>query len=424
MPKITFGFKKREGKKRGFFGEKWKFDSKNTILSSPSVVDMGNGEKMILFGTKNGRIYALDKNSNVKWIYDASEEKSDVELMFLDPESKDSIYSPPNIDDINKDKIKEIIFGSESGKIYCLNHNGKLLWSYNTKGPVRGGALIHDINKDGKPEIIIGSGDKNLYIFDNKGKVLGMHNAGSPIESSPCIFEEKIVFGCNNGLIKAINFKGRLIWTFETNDKITARGIVGKLTGKKGESLLIGSHDGFLYALDNEGNLKWRFKTGGAIVNNVALDDINNDDRLEIVFGSCDNNIYALSCYGEKIWSYETDFWVVTTPIIMDINNDGKKEIIAGSYDHNIYVLDSEGSYVLDYVPGLGGVIQQGGNYSEVLTSEPGSVHVKKLWQFKTEGIIVGSASLDEKDFIINTEEGIVSKMGKKENNNNNKTKK
>jgi outer membrane protein assembly factor BamB len=176
--------------------------------------------------------------------------------------------------------------------------------------------------------------------------------------------------------------------------------------------VVIGSSDHILYVLDDAGELFWEYKTQGAILAKACLSDINNDNKLEIIFGSCDNNVYALTPDGEKMWSYETDFWIVSEPIVEDIDDDGKKEIIIGSYDHNLYVLDSEGSYILDYMPGLGGVVHQTGHYSSIITQEPGKVTGKKIWQFKTEGIIVGCAYIPEdKSIVVNTKPGLVNDL-------------
>jgi outer membrane protein assembly factor BamB len=176
--------------------------------------------------------------------------------------------------------------------------------------------------------------------------------------------------------------------------------------------VIIGSSDNYLYVLDDAGELLWKYKTEGAIISKAAVSDINNDKKQEIVFGSCDNKVYALNYEGEKLWSYETDFWIMSEPILEDIDNDGRKEVIVGSYDHNLYVLDADGNYVLDYLPGLSGVVQQAGLYSDIITKEPGRVTGKKIWQYKADGIIVGCAYLiDDKSVVISTKPGIINNI-------------
>ena len=86
--------------------------------------------------------------------------------------------------------------------------------------------------------------------------------------------------------------------------------------------------------------------------------------------------------------------------MVVDIDNDGKLEIAVGSYDHSLYVFEAEGMFSLNYMPGLSGIVHQTGHYSSTLSSEPGKYVGKKLWQFKTEDIIVGTS------YFIN-EEGI-----------------
>ncbi|MBU1201131.1 MAG: PQQ-binding-like beta-propeller repeat protein [Nanoarchaeota archaeon] len=413
--KITFGLKKILGReKEGLLREKWKFDSKNTLLAPPTICDLKNtGEKNILFGTKEGKIYSLDKNSNIKWIFDAQEQVDQIEIMFLDVESANSIQASPNIYDLTGDGRKEIVFGTEMGVVYALNSEGKPVWKFKAEGSIRGGVIIKDVDGDGKPEVIFGSGDKNLYILNAKGKLINKFEVDESIESMPEVMDDKIIFGTNNGKIHCISFEGEEIWTFKTKDKVLAQPVIGKLFGGDERYIIIGSTDQYLYTLDEQGALIWKFKTEGAIYSKAALADINNDKKLEIIFGSCDNKVYAVDSRGEKMWSYETNFWIVAPVIVSDIDDDGNLEIIAGSYDHNLYVLDAKGNYILDYVPGLAGVMQQTGSYSDITTSEAGKMTGKKIWQYQTEGIIVGCAMIDEtKDIIINTQKGYVNNIG------------
>ena len=425
MNNLFFMFKKMLAQKTGRLNEKWDFNSQSVLLASPIAVDVdGDGNQEVLFGTKDGKVYVLDGNAQIKWVYDSKENFSDTELMFIDTESVNSINSPPNVADINGDGKKEIVFGSESGNIYALSPDGELLWKKKIGAPIRGGICIHNVVGNANPEIIFGASDSSLYVLDSQGKTLWKYQAKAEIESSPLAFsahKKHIVFGDNSGLIYSLDFKGNLEWTLKTGGKITAQPAVGNLYGDGTQYIVIGSSDNKLYCIDEMGTIKWTFKTEGAILSKVALADINKDRMLEILFGSCDNNVYAITCSGELLWSYETDFWVVATPIVTDVDGDGNDEVIVGSYDHNLYILDSRGSYIIDYVPGISGVAQQSGHYSDVLTSEPGKMHGKKLWQYQTEGIIVGCACVDQasdgkqhpdsdrkQDIILNTESGKV----------------
>jgi outer membrane protein assembly factor BamB len=415
MKKIIYAFKRLFGNQTGKLSQKWKFDSKSIILTTPIVAETNNSnETEIFFGTKEGKLFSLDTNANIKWIFDSSQKNNDVELMFVDTDVSNSIKSTPNVVDINNDGNKEIVFGSESGILYCLENNGKLKWSYDAKSAIRGSPLIIDLVDDKRKEVVFGTLKGDLIILSPNGELINKFNIGSGIETKPCWIENKFILGNNAGEICAYSIDGKKIWTFKTGDKISANIEITNLQTNKKDKLeiIVGSEDGKLYVLSLDGEIIWTFKTNGAIMSKVAIEDINKDGKKEIVFGSCDNNIYCLNSNGEKIWSYETGFWVVSTPIIKDIDNDGHIEIIAGSYDHNLYVLDSEGSYMLNYIPGLSGIINQTGTYSNMENSEFGNNVGKKLWQFKTDDIIIGCAEIKEKDeFIVNTKSGKISNV-------------
>lgn len=413
MGNITFAFKKLSKKRSGRIDKRWDFDAQSSITSPPLVADIdGDGKKEIVFGTKNGKLFVLDQDSGMKWFYDSNEKVDEVELMFLDTDTSSSIEASPNVGDLNSDGKNEIVFGTELGMVYVLSNEGKLIWKYKAEGSIRGQILLHDLHGDGNIKVIFGCGDNKLYVLNSKGQLEWCFDAGSPVHSTPGILHKDtsmIVFGTNDGSVFCINNKGDLVWKFKTGGRVFAQPAIGKLLNDDRLFIVIGSSDNYLYVLDEAGEVFWSYKTEGAILAKACLSDINNDKKLEIIFGSCDNNVYALTPYGDKLWSYETDFWIASEPVVEDIDGDGRKEIIVGSYDHNVYVLDSEGSYVLDYMPGLSGVVHQAGHYSDIISKEPGKVTGKKIWQFKTGGVIVGCAyHAENKSIIVNTKPGIV----------------
>ncbi len=402
--------KRLAGIKSGRITKKWAYDSEQSLLAAPAVADINNdGSPEIIFGTKKGEIIVIDENAKEHWRFKVQDDMESVESMFLDQEVMNSINAPPTITDLYNDGKQKIIFGSEKGKIYCLDDQGKPIWDYDTKSGIRGGILVEDINNDGKKEIVFGATDGYLYLLSDKGKLIEKFKQESPLESTPGFYKGQIIFGTNNGEIISMTPEGEKKWSYKTEAKVTAEPAFSQLTRSPIDFVIIGSTDNKLYCLDTEGELVWTYETRGAIYSKAAIADINNDGKKEIIIGSCDNNVYAINSDGEKLWSFETDFWVVSTPLIADVDGDGKLEVIAGSYDHNIYVLDNEGSYLLDYVPGISGVVEQTGHYAEIMTQEPGEHVGKKLWQFKTEGVIVGCAQLsDGKSIVVATKTGKV----------------
>jgi outer membrane protein assembly factor BamB len=381
--------------KSGRLQQLWEFRSEGQILGPLAVEDIDNdGQNEILFGTNKGELFCLIGSGMVKWKFNVHENLSETDLMFFDLENLNSINTKPHIADINGDGKKEIIFGSEMGLVYCLNSLGQLLWKYKAADAIRGGVTTADITSDSAKEVIFGCMDSYLYVLTFTGKLLWKVKTKAPIESTPGVYKEakQIIFGTNDGTLYSVNYQGKLTWGFKAKEKISAQPIIAKLWGDEKDYILVGSYDGLLYCLENNGALKWTFTSAGPIVSAVCVFDVNNDRNLEIFFGSCDNRIYALNAQGDKLWEYETNFWVVDSPIVADIDNDQKVEVIAGSYDNTLYILDSKGSYELEYVPGLSGVVQQAGHYSDIMTHDPGKMQGKKLWDFQCRGVVVGVA--------------------------------
>ena len=404
-------FKKRKGK----ITKKWDFNTESTLLAGPAVYDVDkDGKKEIVIGTKDGRVIMFDEEGKVRWTYNIRNKVSEVDEYFQDAEAANSINGSPVIADINNDGQNEIIFGTEDGLLYAIDSSGVFLWKYKVGDAIRSSVLLHDFNKDDMHEIIFGSTDGNLYVVSANGELIWKHEGHSPIESTPINIPHtnEVVFGCDDGTIKCVGLKEGAVWSYQTNGKISAQAVISDLYNDNRMFVVVGSSDFSLYVLTETGELTWKYPTEGAIVSKAKIVDLNGDGKKEIIFGSCDNSIYTLTNKGDLIWSYETYFWVAASPIVEDIDNDGKLEVVVGSYDHNIYVLEAEGSYELDYVPGLGGVLHQTGNYSEVMTMEPGRVEGKKIWQYQTPGIIVGcSMGQNKQSIIVNIKDGQVNDL-------------
>lgn len=396
--------KKIFNKKRGCLEEGWHFSFDSELIGGITISDIdGDGAREILVGTKKGELYCMDYLGRPKWKFNVHETLTDQEMLFFDIETMNSIESKPLVDDINGDGKEEVIFGSELGTIFCVNSFGQLVWKFKAGDAVRGGIISADITGDMTKEIIFGSTDGYLYVLSPTGKLMWKIKARSAIESTPCVFEEKhqIIFGTDDGTIYGVNYHGQLIWGFKSKAKVTAQPVVAKIYGDGLPYIIVGSYDGFLYTFEHSGNLKWSFFTNGPIISKASIADVNQDGKLEIFFGSCDNKVYSLNCQGDKLWDYETNFWVVSPPIVVDIDDDHNMEVIVGSYDNTLYVLDAKGSYELEYVPGLSGVVQQAGHYTDVMTQEPGMLQGKKIWEFQARGVIVSVEFDTTQDIIV-----------------------
>lgn len=392
----------RKKKKKLNFAKVWEFTSPSDLSAGPVVasLDPKSNEIVVVFGTKDGKLFVIDDQSKVKWLFDLKEKLGKIESLFMDESSSCSIYTHPIIEDLNKDGSKEIIFGSESGTVFVLSADGKVVWKLKVDGKILSDFLITDINNDDFEEIIFGTTAGYIYCVDYSGQVLWRYYMESPVESSPSLLESLdgnlIVFGANDGRLIAIDKNGVFKWEFKTGDKIVCKPVIEHITNSKEKYILFGSYDKNLYCLNSKGDLFWKFRTNGRIVASPTVGDINKDGYLEIVFGSCDNKVYALDYKGNLLWDYETDFWVVSTPIITDLDDDGKPEVVVGSLDYSLYVLDSEGSFVVNYIPGVSSIAPQM-NESDI-SQASGRSKGKLLYKYSLDGLIIGTHLFVDKD--------------------------
>jgi WD40 repeat protein len=405
-------------KKKKELKEAWNVKVDSGIVSSPIASNIDKkGDPLIVFGTKNGKLYALEDNSKVKWFYNVKQELDKLQEFFVDESEDNSIYAKPLIYDIDHDGNNEVVFGTNSGALICLDHTGKELWRFNTRGKILATPLAYE--KEKETMFVVPTTLGKLIWLNSKGKIREELSFDSGIESTPNLFTQKgknkFVCGTNSGELVCINEKKEIEWKFKTKGKITSRPIISALDSKDEIYLIFGSHDGNLYCLDSKGNQRWKFKTDDKIVSEAALVDFNKDGIPEIVFCSYDSGVYALNANGDLLWNYKTDFWIEASPIIADIDNDGKMEVVVGSYDHSLYILDAQGSFLLNYVPGVSVLANQTGQVGDLVTSDPGHYKGKKLFNQNMGGIIVGTDLLIDKKknkwIIVAIKNGKISKV-------------
>ncbi len=408
--------KKFLGKKTGRIKLKWEFDAKSGIFIDPCICDINkDGKQEIIFGTKDGTLYVLNNEGKPLWHYKAGIKLDKVQELFRKRGTVNSIYGKPVVEDIDNDGKMEIVFGTESGNVYCMTHDGKLKWTFKTGGAIRNSVIAEHILGDKKKEIMFGSMDKHLYILDHNGKVVLKFHAQDAIESAPVVYRENknihVIFGCNDGYVYSIDEKGNQKWKYKTGNKIVTQPVVSAIHKDKKLYILVTSTDHHLYVLNEEGVVVSKFKTKAQIISKPTVHDIDDDGECEIFVGSCDDNVYALSGITQKIWRFETDFWVGAEIKLADIDNDNRKEVIVGSYDKSLYILDAKPSFILEFMPGMFGLVKQNNDYG-AMTKPAGKLRGKKIWKYNTETTITGiglmDVSKDEKDIIVCGKKGLV----------------
>jgi eukaryotic-like serine/threonine-protein kinase len=255
---------------------KWKFRSGSKIFSSPIIVN-----ETIYFGSEDGNLYAIDKQSGKQlWRFKTGGPV----------DSTPAIYG--NIS----------YFGSFDGYYYAVNtRTGKLIWKFKTGGERKVGF-----------KGLWGMTPKNLYMEDQYDFYL----------SSPVLNENQkevlVYFGSSDGNLYALDaYSGRMKWKYKTG------GIIHSSPALYHGMVYFGSWDSYLYAVDAmSGNFRWKFKTGDQPVYH-QMEGIQASPTCynnSVYFGCRDGYFYALGASsGKQLWKIDMKgSWVLTTAAVKD----------------------------------------------------------------------------------------------------------
>ncbi|MCL4557114.1 MAG: PQQ-binding-like beta-propeller repeat protein [Deltaproteobacteria bacterium] len=233
----------------------------------------------IYVGSNDGKLYAINPNGTLKWSYT------------MNPMG---IWTTPAIG------ADGTIYVSED-KLYAINPNGTLKWS----SPIGSGTGYSSpaIGADGT--IYVGA-DK-LYAINPNGTPKWSYNMGNGFLSSPAIGADgSIYIGAGDYNLYAINPDGTEKWSYATGDMIYSSPAIGA-----DGTIYVGSYDKSLYAINPDGTEKWSYATGDMIYSSPA---IGADGTIYV--GSYDMNLYAIAPTGGLKWSYTTDAGICASPAI------------------------------------------------------------------------------------------------------------
>tara|TARA_R110002072_G_scaffold4174_2_gene29460 strand:- start:48577 stop:50664 length:2088 start_codon:yes stop_codon:yes gene_type:complete len=282
------------GKKR------WSYATQD-MVEAPALVLDGR----VYIGSSDGFLYALDsKTGALAWKF----------------ATQDKILGGANWF-LSKSGEKRIVVGSYDARVYCLDDTGNKLWDYETDNYVNGTPAIHNgeivfggcdaglhlVNVEtGKrvSKIDLGSGCQvagSVALFEDKAyfghygnEFLRVDLNSGDIDwryaskrdgfvSSPAVNDKYVVFGGRDKNLHCVLRKdGTPQWKFKTRRKVDASPVIA------GDMVLFGSGDGRLYLLSlKDGKELWNYDIGKPIYSSPAV-----VDGL-IVVGTSDHRVYA-----------------------------------------------------------------------------------------------------------------------------------
>lgn len=199
-----------------------------------------------------------------------------------------------------------------------------------------------DVNGDHKFEIAVGSGDRSIYFYELYGKLLWSFETGERVRAVHITdFDQngqsEILVGSGDRHIYIFMPDGELKARFQTKDRV--RSLYAADIDRDGEiEIIAGIGERTLAVFNQTGGLKWDFEAQDRIYS-VYASDVNQNGAMEVICGSGDRTVYVFSCTGEKIWLRETGDWV-NSVYARDIDADGKVEVLVGSGDRCVHCFD------------------------------------------------------------------------------------
>lgn len=220
------------------YEEKWLVSTNNSDLTgNPVLADIGGSPRdEIIFATESGRIYALAADGTV-----ALEVNTDNDTPVGSPVVYDWYGTNQNV-----------ILVAAGNKIYGWNDNGDLLpqFPFTLNEQITTPLVVADVTRNGLPEAIVATADRNLHMLDNRG--IDVEDwpvtTNSVIQTKPVIKPfngSRSIMAFASNAVHAWGIDGSPISDFPKflNASLNGSPIIHK------ENVLAGAADGYLYSI-------------------------------------------------------------------------------------------------------------------------------------------------------------------------------
>jgi outer membrane protein assembly factor BamB len=230
-----------------------------------------------------------------------------------------------------------LYFMDKDGTFRALNADtGKVEWkrkigSLNASAPAFAKGRLFAVNLEPHQAVALRPRKRG-------SKVLWRRTLPGRSESSPLLYNGRVIFGCESGDIFALDEKtGKERWTVST-----AGPVKGGLA-LHGGTVFAANYAGEIYAIDaSNGKVRWTANTqGGGLLRGGGVYSTPAVAWGRVYLGSLDGRIYSyVEKTGELAWSHSTGAEVYPSPAVADTPNS-PPTVYAGSQDKHFYALDA-----------------------------------------------------------------------------------
>jgi outer membrane protein assembly factor BamB len=230
------------------------------------------------------------------------------------------------------------VLGSD-GTVY-ITGNDKLLHAYWPDGSLRWEVEYYNpaittpaLDQDGN--IYIGLLDGIICYYPDGG-FRWNYPTTQPVSAAVLVTAEQVVFGCRDGLLRALTRDGELLWQFDTGNIVEtapSQSPAGRILCTNGS--------GTLFQLDDKGHVEWEYREAAAPAGSAA---VGMDGSVYFIDGH--DMLHAVSSSGQTRWTFELEGQ--GRERIPVIGPDGS--IYAGGTDGELHRINPEGISLRTYI--------------------------------------------------------------------------
>jgi outer membrane protein assembly factor BamB len=244
---------------------------------------------------------------------------------------------------------KTLYFMDKDANFYALSADkGKVFWkhdigSLNASSPAYSHGTLFAATLAPGEVVALGA---------EHGKVLWRHPLPGRTETSPVVYGDKVIVGCECGTVYALNKKtGKVEWSVPTGGAV--KGGVALDNGV----VFFGNYAGQLYAVQaSNGDIKWQTGTqGGSFGVTGRIYSTPAVAYGRVYVGSIDSRVYSFEeSSGDLAWSHSTGAEVYPGPAVADTPG-APPSVYVGSADKHVYAFDARSGALRwnNYVGGL-----------------------------------------------------------------------
>ncbi len=278
--------------------EAWRYpaeaSAKITFFADPTLTPDGQ----LLAPSYDHKLYSLDaENGRENWVFSGS---------------SDRLIASPLVTE------QGIFQVSADGKLYALDFDGNLNWTFVTGGPVWARPAVNEACTC----LFVASMDHHVYAVDAiKGDLLWQSDdLGGAIVGTPAFDHgDTVIVGTFGSEVIALDAEtGNVSWRFKTEGWVWSGGVLYQ------DAYYVGDLNGYIYSIDAAtGEQNWRLQPGGPIIGPPLL--VNE----QLVFSSENDTVFFISLDGDVLDSKVVSGTLYASPyaagdliLIAPINSD------------------------------------------------------------------------------------------------------